>query len=139
MLGFQFFGKMDATPIHVTCKFARRYGKDYESEVSCKSRFQNNKLDSLRMPSMISEMAVVLVNIYLKWEFTHISRRTGMLFCFQLCQITATGNLSLTLCRLWCLIPLMSKAISRIVFNAGYRKIRPTPFSILQMNIFYLF
>ena len=45
---------MDSTPIHVTCKFARRYGKDCESETA--------DLD-FRMSSMISEMADVLVTI----------------------------------------------------------------------------
>ena len=42
---------MDSTPIHVTCKFARRYEKDCESEVHVNLDF--------RMPAIISEMAVV--------------------------------------------------------------------------------
>ena len=42
---------MDSTPIHVTCKFARRYGKDCESEVHVNLDF--------RIPAIISEMAVV--------------------------------------------------------------------------------
>ena len=46
---------MDSTPIHVTRKFARHYRKDCESETHVNLDF--------RMPSMISEMAVVLVNI----------------------------------------------------------------------------
>ena len=34
MLSFQCFSKfVDLTHIHVTCKFARRYGKDCENEV----------------------------------------------------------------------------------------------------------
>ena len=48
------FSEVDSTPIHVACKFARRYGKDGESEVHVNLDF--------RMPSMISEMAVVLIN-----------------------------------------------------------------------------
>ena len=44
---------MDSTPIHVTCKFARRYGKDCESEVHVNLDF--------RMPAIISEMAVVCI------------------------------------------------------------------------------
>ena len=48
------FRKVDSTPIHVTCKFARRYGKDCEIEVHVSLDF--------RMPAIISEMAVVLIN-----------------------------------------------------------------------------
>ena len=56
MLSFQFFSKIvNSTRIHMTCKFARRYGKDCESEIHVNLDF--------RMPSMISEMMVVLVKI----------------------------------------------------------------------------
>ena len=47
------FRKVDSTPIHVTCKFARRYGKDCESEVHVNLDF--------RMSAIISEMAVVKI------------------------------------------------------------------------------
>ena len=63
---------MDSTPIHVTCKFARRYGKDCESEVHVNLYF--------RMPAIISEMAVVYtykIKNTFKWEFSHISRHAG--------------------------------------------------------------
>ena len=64
------FPKVDSTPIHVTCKFARRYGKDCESEVHVNLDF--------RKPAIVSEMAVVLINwLTFKWEFAHISRHTG--------------------------------------------------------------
>ena len=59
---------MDPTPIHVTCKFARHYGKDCKSEVYVNLDF--------RMPSMISEMAVVLVH-------EHLSKVHGNLLTFQ--------------------------------------------------------
>ena len=55
VLSFQFFWKVDSTPIYVTFKLARRYGKDCESEVHVNLNF--------RMSSMISEMEVVLGNI----------------------------------------------------------------------------
>ena len=51
---------MDSTPIHVTCKFARHYGKDCESQVHVNLDF--------RMPAIIAEMAVA-----------HISRHAGKL------------------------------------------------------------
>ena len=58
MLIFEFFSEIvDSTHIHMTCKFARHYGKDCESEVHVNLDF--------RMPSMISEMGIVLVNINL--------------------------------------------------------------------------
>ena len=47
------FRKVHSTPIHVTCKFARHYGKDYESEVHVNLDF--------RMSAIISEMAVVKI------------------------------------------------------------------------------
>ena len=41
MLSFQFFSKfVDSTHIHVACKFARRYGKDCESEVHVNLAFR---------------------------------------------------------------------------------------------------
>ena len=49
------------------------------------------------MRSMISDMAVVLVNSYLKWEFAHISRHTGTLFCLQLCHRKSLTDLLLAL------------------------------------------
>ena len=49
------FRKVDSTPIHVTCKFAMRYGKDCESEVQVNLDF--------RMPARNGGRINKLVNI----------------------------------------------------------------------------
>ena len=57
------FRKLDSTPIHVTCKFARRYGKDCESEVheisisECLLLFQKRR--SLTFQDMLEQFKTV--------------------------------------------------------------------------------
>ena len=103
------FRKVDSTPIHVTCKFARHYGKDCKSEVHVNLDF--------RMSAIMSEMAVVKMAVKrtFKWEFAHISRHTGMVNCllieFRFAARRLENYLAYSVC---------SCSRSQKIFDAGW-------------------
>ena len=106
---------VDSTHIHVTCKFARRYGKDCKSEGHVNLNLRIRPINCIA-PAIDDFRNDGRRRTY-KWVFAYISRHNGTFNCLSIHIVSsvelrfAAGRLGKLYRRLWC---LMSKAMDNI-------------------------